>query len=160
MEVDPPPREYCTRNITLRGPYSPLETKIFSAVRIGTWKSVQVERDSVNSVLLDTDPQDVHERLIVAASITEAHNAETLTARSTTLMPNIHGFGALMTLLFCPTMQIKRNVNKTKYVCVLAGLGFDKETYKPLYEEHDIVLNLDADILKDDLELVSVVYIF
>ncbi|XP_067635728.1 probable ATP-dependent RNA helicase spindle-E [Eurosta solidaginis] len=155
MEVDPPPREYCTRTIQLRGPYSALETKIFSAVRIGTWKSVGVERDSVNSVLIDTDPQDVHERLIVAASITEAQNAETLTARATTLMPNIHGFGALMTLLFCPTMQIKRNVNKTKYVAILAGLGYDKETYKPLYEEHDIVLNLDCDILKDDLELIN-----
>ncbi|XP_054743401.1 probable ATP-dependent RNA helicase spindle-E [Anastrepha obliqua] len=155
LEVDPPPREYCTKAINLRGPYSALETKICSAVRIGTWKSVNVERDSVNSVLIDTDPQDVHERLIVAASITEAQSAETLTARSTTLMPNIHGFGALMTLLFCPTMQIKRNSNKTKYVTVLAGLGYNEETYKPLYEEHDIVLNLDSEILKDDIELIN-----
>ncbi|XP_011209559.2 probable ATP-dependent RNA helicase spindle-E [Bactrocera dorsalis] len=155
VEVDPPPREYCTKTINLRGPYSALETKIFSAVRIGTWKSVHVERDSVNSVLIDTDPQDVHERLIVAASITEAQNTETLTARATTLMPNIHGFSALMTLLFCPTMQIKRNINKTKYVAILAGLGYNKDNYKPLYEEHDIVLNLDADITKDDLELIN-----
>lgn len=70
-------------------------------------------------------------------------------------MPNIHGFGALMTLLFCPTMQIKCNKTQTKYVAILAGLGCDEQTCNSLFSDHDIVLNLDVDILPDDLELVK-----
>uniref|UniRef100_A0A1I8NW04 Probable ATP-dependent RNA helicase spindle-E n=1 Tax=Stomoxys calcitrans TaxID=35570 RepID=A0A1I8NW04_STOCA len=154
-DVEPPPLRNCNKILKLRGPFSPLETKIFSAVRAGTWKCVDIERDSVNSVMLDTDPQDVHERLIVAAGITETQSGETIVARSTTLMPNIHGFGALMTMLFCPTMQVKRNSSCTKYVAILAGLGFDPHTYNPLYGEHDVVLNLDVEIKKEDFELIN-----
>ncbi|KNC29819.1 hypothetical protein FF38_01512, partial [Lucilia cuprina] len=155
FDIPSPPKQLCNKLIKLRGPYSPLETKIFSAVRVGEWKCVQIERESVNSVLLDTDPQDVHERLVVAADVTETQTGETIIARSTTLMPNIHGFGALMTMMFCPTMQIKRNKERTKYVAILAGLGYDEHTYKPLYGEHDIVLNLDVEIEKEDFEMIN-----
>ncbi|XP_075146643.1 tudor domain containing 9 protein spindle E [Haematobia irritans] len=154
-DVEPPPMKICNKVVKLRGPFSPLETKIFSAVRAGTWKCVQIERESVNSVMIDTDPQDVHERLVVAAGITETQTGETIVARSTTLMPNIHGFGALMTMLFCPTMQIKRNSSCTKYVAILAGLGYAPETYKPLYGEHDVVLNLDVEIKSEDIEVIN-----
>ncbi|KAM7362904.1 tudor domain containing 9 protein spindle E [Cochliomyia hominivorax] len=154
-DVEPPPKQLCNKIIKLRGPYSPLETKIYSVVRVGEWKCVQIERESVNSVLLDTDPQDVHERLVVAADITESQTCETIVARATTLMPNIHGFGSLMTMIFCPTMQIKRNKDRTKYVSILAGLGYDEQTYKPLYGEHDVVLNLDVEIEKEDFEMIN-----
>lgn len=159
-DVEPPPLKICNKIVKLRGPYSPLETKIYSAVRAGTWKCVDIERESVNSVLLDTDPQDAHERLIVAAGITENQVGDTIVARSTTLMPNIHGFGALMTMLFCPTMQIKRNSSCTKYVAILAGLGYAPRTYKPLYGEHDVVLNLDVEIETEDFEMVSCLFLF
>lgn len=159
FDIEPPPKELCNKFIKLRGPYSPLETKIYSAIRVGQRKCVQIERESVNSVLIDTDPQDVHERLVVAADITETQSGETILARGTTLMPNIHGFGALMTMMFCPTMQIKRNKEKTKYVSILAGLGYDEHTYKPLYGEHDVVLNLDVEIEKEDFEMVRKIVI-
>lgn len=154
LDTEPPPRELCRRQMRLRGPFSPLETNIYSAIRIGAWKTVQIDRESVNYISLDSDPSDMYERLTVAAEITETHNGDALTARNTTRMPNIHGFGALMTMLFCPTMQIKCNKTRTKYVAILAGLGYDEQTYNPLYGEHDIVLNLDVDILPDDIELV------
>ncbi|XP_055923260.1 probable ATP-dependent RNA helicase spindle-E [Eupeodes corollae] len=154
LEIDPPPPELCLNNIFLRGPFSPLEAKIFSATRVGAWKGVHVERESVNSILVDADPQDVHERLIVAAGVSESVDRSSLTARQTTLMPNIHGFASLMTLIFCPTMQIHRNSSKSKYVSILAGLGHD-ENYKSLFEEHDMVLHLDSEILTSDLELIN-----
>ncbi|XP_005191065.1 probable ATP-dependent RNA helicase spindle-E [Musca domestica] len=154
-DIPPPPLTMCNKMIRLRGPFSPLETKIFSTVRAGSWKSVEIERDSVNSVLLDTDPQDVHERLYVAAGVTATQSGETIVARATTLMPNIHGFGALMTMLFCPTMQIKRNSSCTKYVAILAGLGYNPTNYKPLYAEHDVVLNLDVEIKTEDFEMIN-----
>lgn len=155
MDFEPPPKQLCNKVIKLRGPYSPLETRIYSALRVGQFKCVKVERDSVNSALIDTDPQDVHERLIVAADITESQSGDTILARATTLMPNIHGFGALVTMMFCPTMQIKRNKECTKYVGILAGLGYEERTYKPLFGEHDIVLNLDVEIEQEDFEMVT-----
>lgn len=155
VDVEPPAKELCNKSIKLRGPYSPIEMNLFSAIRVGAWKTVTVERDSVNFIQVDSNPKDMYERLVVAAGITESSNGDILVARGTSLMPNIHGFGALMTLLFCPTVQIKVNKTQTKYVTILAGLGYDEKTRSSLYGDHDIVLNLDVDLLPDDLELVS-----
>ncbi|KAI9579641.1 hypothetical protein GQX74_000429 [Glossina fuscipes] len=151
----PPPTELCNKVIKLRGPYSPLETRIFSATNAGCLKSTQIEGNSVNSVLIDTDPQDVHERLIVAADVTENASNSIIIARDTTLMPNIHGFAALVTMMFCPTMQIERNRAHTKYINILAGLGYDEHTFKPLYGEHDLILNLDAEFDTNDFQLIN-----
>lgn len=147
---EPPPLNKCANYIKLRGPFSPLETKVYAAIRAGIWKSVNIERESVNSVLIDTDPQDVHERLLVAAGISEMQDGGSIVARATTLMPNIHGFGALMTLLFCPTVQTKCNKNRNKYAALLAGLGYNERTGKPLYGEHDVILNLDVALDQED----------
>uniref|UniRef100_A0A1A9UDK7 Probable ATP-dependent RNA helicase spindle-E n=1 Tax=Glossina austeni TaxID=7395 RepID=A0A1A9UDK7_GLOAU len=155
MRIQPPPKQLCTRILHLRGPFSPIETNIYSAISMGSCKAVQAERDSVNFMLIDPDPKDAYERLTVAAGITESQNGENLVIRGTTLMPNIHGFCALMTLLFCPTMQLKCNKGQTKYVSIIAGLGYDEETFESLYKEHDIVLNLDVDLLPDDIELIN-----
>ncbi|KNC34771.1 hypothetical protein FF38_01968 [Lucilia cuprina] len=155
MDIEPPPKHLCNKTLKLRGPFSPIELNLFSAIRAGTWKTVSLERESVNFIQVDSNPKDMYERLVVAADITESSNGDILVARATTLMPNIHGFGALMTLLFCPTMQIKCNKTQTKYVAILAGLGYDECTHNSLFGDHDIVLNLDVDILPDDLELIN-----
>ncbi|KAH8269871.1 hypothetical protein KR026_003201, partial [Drosophila bipectinata] len=139
--------------VTLKGPFSPLETSMFSTIRVGLWKSVKIDKCSVNAILLDSDPQDNHDQLIVSHSTVESCNGDELTARGTTLMPNIHGFAPLMTMLFCPTMQIKCNKECTKYVSILAGLGFDKETMQPYFEEHDMVINLDVNLYEDDVRM-------
>lgn len=75
--------------------------------------------------------------------------------RETTLMPHIRGFGPLMAMLFCPTMQINRDKNKSRYVSVLTGLGYDDLKRKPIYEEHDAILYMDAVISLTDIEIVS-----
>uniref|UniRef100_A0A1A9UIK5 Probable ATP-dependent RNA helicase spindle-E n=1 Tax=Glossina austeni TaxID=7395 RepID=A0A1A9UIK5_GLOAU len=156
IDVDhPPPTELCNKVIKLHGPYSPLETTICSVTNAGCLKSVRIEGNSVNAVLIDTDPQDVHERLIVAADIAENVSNNVIIARDTTLMPNIHGFAALVTMIFCPTMQIQRNTTHTKYVNILAGLGHDEYTFKPLYDEHDLILNLDAEFDTEDIQLIN-----
>lgn len=49
----------------LRGPFSPLEMKVFGMTRSSQGKNIQVEWNSVNSVLLDAEPQDPHERLVI-----------------------------------------------------------------------------------------------
>ncbi|KAH8307656.1 hypothetical protein KR044_007309 [Drosophila immigrans] len=153
-DLEPPPLDKCNQTIRLRGPFSPLETTMCSMLRIGLYKTVKIDRESVNAVLLDTDPQDRHDQMVVAASVAQTEN-DTLTARGNTLMPNIHGFSALMAMLFCPTMQMKCNKERTKYVSVLAGLGFNPKTMQSHFEEHDMIINLDVAILKDDIRIIN-----
>lgn len=141
--------------IFLKGPFSPLETKIYSAMRLGGLKTVTVENNSSNSILLDNDPQDTHEKLIVATSMTEAKSNGNLTVRETTIMPNIHGFAPLMALLFCSTMEINRDLTKSRYASILTGLGFDPITNQSLYEEHDMIFCLDTEISQSDLEIIN-----
>lgn len=141
--------------ILLKGPYSPLETKIYSAMRLGALKTVTVENHSSNSILLDNDPQDTHEKLIVGTSMTESKSNGNLTVRETTIMPNIHGIAPLMALLFCPTMEVNRDSSKSRYSSILTGLGFDPITNQSLYEEHDMIFCLDTEISQSDLEIIN-----
>ncbi|XP_052835812.1 probable ATP-dependent RNA helicase spindle-E [Drosophila gunungcola] len=154
-DLSPPPQDRCNTVVMLKGPYSPLESTMYSTIRVGVWKTVKIDSASVNAVLLDADPQDQHDQMIVAHTTVETANGQALTARGTTLMPNVHGFGALMVMLFCPTMQIKCNKTCTKYVSILAGLGCDPVTKEPYFEEHDMVINLDVNILEDDVNLIN-----
>lgn len=154
-EIIIPADTKCLVRVPLNGPHSPLETRIYSAMRIGNFKSVAIEQTSVNSVMLDSDPQDNHERLLVAVNVTEQFESQKLTARSVSLMPNIHGFGALMALIFAPEIQIKQNAGGSKYTAVLCGLGFEEFTGKSLYEEHDILMYLDVELSQQDIQTVN-----
>jgi ATP-dependent RNA helicase TDRD9 len=53
----------------LKGPFNPLEMKIYGKVKSLLGKAIRVEEDSVNAVLLDDQPGDAHERVLVAASV-------------------------------------------------------------------------------------------
>jgi len=55
--IEPPAKELCKNQIYLSGPYSPLETKIYAKVLSGMMKPVRIDNQSVNSVLLESDPQ-------------------------------------------------------------------------------------------------------
>ena len=58
-----------THEIRLSGPSSPLEMKVYGKVNALRGRSVTVNIDSVNSVMLDDLPGDRHERLLVAAQV-------------------------------------------------------------------------------------------
>jgi ATP-dependent RNA helicase TDRD9 len=53
---------YAVIQVTLRGPNSPLEMKLYNLTQVGMSRMVNIEWNSVNSVLLDTEPQDPHDR--------------------------------------------------------------------------------------------------
>lgn len=61
-DVEPPQINLCKIKIDLRGPYSPLEIPIHNCTRDKTARSISIDGSSVNSILLDSDPQDAHER--------------------------------------------------------------------------------------------------
>lgn len=152
-QVALPPRHIRTKEIRLQGPFSPLEIPIYSMTEACRMRSVKIDALSVNSVILDNDPHQKSERYIVAASVGDAAKMNELSVRATTLMPNIRGFGAMMALIFCHTMEMKRDDEKTKFVALRTGLGYEND--RPIFEEHDIIFNLDTEITLDDIHEVS-----
>lgn len=48
----------------LKGPYNPLEMSVNGINHNAVSKIIRIESQSVNSVLLDTDPNDYHERQV------------------------------------------------------------------------------------------------
>lgn len=59
-----------------------------------------------------------------------------------------------MALIFCPTVEMKRDASNSKYIGMLAGLGCDAED-NPIFEEHDMVFNFDVEITAEDLEMIN-----
>lgn len=53
----------------LQGPYSPLEMRMFGKPYALLGSTLKIEDDSVNSVMLDDQPGDNHERVLVAAYV-------------------------------------------------------------------------------------------
>lgn len=54
-DVEAPPIRICNLEINLRGPFSPLETTLYSTMRSGQAKTITVDQLSVNSIMLDND---------------------------------------------------------------------------------------------------------
>ncbi|XP_014672536.1 PREDICTED: putative ATP-dependent RNA helicase TDRD9, partial [Priapulus caudatus] len=142
--------------VQLRGPHSPLEMKIHGMTTISKVRRVIVERDSVNSVLLDSEPNDSHARLIVAAGVGLSPSGTTITARNTSLLPNIHGLPALAALLFCPYAELRADRAKTRYTGALCGLGPDKRAAgNSLFSDHDIEICFDTHFDINDLVMIK-----
>ncbi len=70
-------------------------------------RATKIDRESVNSIALDDEPHDTHDRLMIAALVGLNQPRTVMQARNTTLMPNIHGLPGLMALLFCPTAELR-----------------------------------------------------
>ncbi|XP_060805355.1 probable ATP-dependent RNA helicase spindle-E [Amyelois transitella] len=153
-EIELPAAKDCNSEVVLKGPYTPLETTLHNLMYASREKMVQVEWNSVNSVLLDTDPQEVYERLVVAANVGQNQTSSKLTLRHTTLMPNIPGLPAIIALLFCPVAELRRDAEATRYVSVLCGLGSGEDA-TPYFPEHDLLLNIDADLTVEDIGLIN-----
>ncbi|CAD0203892.1 unnamed protein product [Chrysodeixis includens] len=153
-EIEPPSAKDCDSDVSLKGPFSPLETSVHNLMYSSRDKNVHIEWNSVNSVLLDTEPQERYERLLVAATVGCNQEGTTLTLRHTTLMPNIPGLPAIIALLFCPVAELRRNSTRSRYVSALCGLG-SSEAGAPYLPEHDLLVNIDADLDVHDIGLIN-----
>ena len=77
MEHDnvPEPRFQNAAPHKLKGPYSPLEVKMHCKVNSLLGNVLEIEEDSVNSIILEDQPCNNHERVLVAAYVrTNASN--------------------------------------------------------------------------------------
>ncbi|XP_028166135.1 probable ATP-dependent RNA helicase spindle-E [Ostrinia furnacalis] len=149
-ELEPPNSKDCVADVCLKGPTSPLETTIHNLMYASRDQQVTIEWHSVNSVMLDTEPQEVYERLVVAADVGQNQAQSKLTLRHTTLMPNIPGLPGIMALLFCPVAELRRDPDGTRYVSALCGLGSNADA-RPYFPEHDLLVNIDADLSVEDI---------
>lgn len=145
----------CRSTMTLKGPFSPLEMQIYSMVQCSAHNKVAVEWSSVNSVLLDTDPQEEYDRLLVAGSINTSADKTRLMLRHTTMMPSLRGLPVLMGLIFAPRAVFHTNRNNTRVVSVLCGMGYDPANFRPRFGQHDIVFNLDFNLTHDDVKTIN-----
>lgn len=66
--------------------------------------------------------------------------------RNTTMLPNIPGLPALLTLIFTPRAEYRTNERRTRLTGALCGLGFDPETNRSFYPEHDMEIAFDTEI--------------
>ena len=73
----------------------------------GGLRTTRVERDSVNSIVVDSEPQDKMLRMMVASHVALNPVGSTILARDTTLLPNIHGLPHLVCLLFAPFVEMR-----------------------------------------------------
>lgn len=92
-------------------------------------------------------------RLLVAASIDQSSSGSNLTLRHTTMLPNIRGLPCLVALMFCPQAELKPDSTLCHYAAILCGLGHIDGS--PLYPEQDILVPIDFELDRVDLQNVS-----
>lgn len=147
-----PSLSLCLTQVKLLGPYSPLELALNGISRMKTSR-VAVDPSSVNSVILDEDILNLRGKFCVAAQTTINTRTNQMTIRETTMMPNIPP--VLLALIFCPAANLRRDQNKTRFVSLLTGLGFDEKRQQPFFGERDALLNIDFELTKDDVEAIN-----
>ncbi|XP_032673837.1 probable ATP-dependent RNA helicase spindle-E isoform X2 [Odontomachus brunneus] len=144
------------QKVVLHGPFSPLEVQLVHLTTAGILKHVNVEQVSVNSVLLDTCPDNPRGIFLVAQNIhQQTKGTDRLTLRNTTLLPDTPGFASLIILIFTPYMELRRDPLGVRYTGAQCGLGYDHATGLSLYPEHDLQNIFDVEITMDDLRTIN-----
>ncbi|XP_044578362.1 probable ATP-dependent RNA helicase spindle-E [Cotesia glomerata] len=152
---EPPPKDKCTNVVKMRGPFSPLEVEISSLTNAGSGRKIVISDSSVNSVIMDDNPVNPHQRLLIAGSINESAVTHNLTLYNTTLMPSIPGLLPLLCLIFAPQIELRSNSFGTQYIGVLCGLGYHEKSQHSIFPEHDMPIPFDVEITMTDLQLIN-----
>lgn len=139
----------------IKGPWSPLELDFQSLCHSSNTKQVKVDNNSVNSVVLDTEPTAPISRLLVAAYVGIEDKSGSVVARDTTIMPSVPGLLSIMAMLFSPKMELRIDIRQTKYTGVLCGLGSaPDEPDLPIYPDHDVEIVFDTCFDDEDIDSV------
>lgn len=68
---------------------------------------VKVQRDSINTVVVNPRPEDKQQRLMVAAHVLLSPAGDACLVRDTTLFPAIPGLVHLVCLMFAPVVELR-----------------------------------------------------
>ncbi|XP_015171720.1 PREDICTED: probable ATP-dependent RNA helicase spindle-E [Polistes dominula] len=152
---DPPEESECISTVNLRGPFSPLECNLKHLTIAGRDKAIYIDKNSVNSVILDNNWEEQQENLLVAGSVNQNINSNSLTLYNTTLIPAIPGLTALLALIFAPRIELRRSSIGSYFTGALCGLGYDSSTKTSIFPEHDMEVYFDVEITLDDLQDIN-----
>ncbi|XP_038599213.1 ATP-dependent RNA helicase TDRD9 isoform X2 [Tachyglossus aculeatus] len=141
---------------TLQGPYNPFELKCHSMTRISRFRSVWIEKESINSIIIRNAPEDICQRMLVAASLSINASGSSMLLRETTLLPHVPGLPALINILFSPVVELRIDKNASYFTGALCGLGWKPNVDTPVLPEHDIELAFDAQITVEDIVQINI----
>lgn len=137
----------------IHGPTSPIRMSFRSVLSKSSGYTVEVDAQSVNSILLNTDYSKPRRQMLVAASVGQTKKNRVL-ARDTTLMPNIRGLPSIMALLFAQYYRMVYNENLKCFGGAVFGIGWDDDD-QPINSNYEVELGFDVYISSDDIELIN-----
>ncbi|XP_057589558.1 ATP-dependent RNA helicase TDRD9 [Hippopotamus amphibius kiboko] len=140
----------------IHGPFNPYELKCHSLTRISKFRCVWIEKESINSVIISDSPEDLHQRMLVAASLSVNATGSTMLLRETSLLPHVPGLPALLSMLFAPVMELRVDRDGKCYTGVLCGLGWNPTTGAPILPEHDMELAFDVQFSVEDIVEINI----
>uniref|UniRef100_A0A7N5ZV17 ATP-dependent RNA helicase TDRD9 n=1 Tax=Anabas testudineus TaxID=64144 RepID=A0A7N5ZV17_ANATE len=136
-------------NFSMNRIKSPLSTSLL--INVSSSRTVWIERCSINSVALNENPHYKNQRMLVAGTVSVNSTGSTrILLRDTSLMPDIPGLPALVTMLFTPIMELR-----TCYTGALCGLGWNSQTQEGILPEHDIELAFDVKFDVEDITEIN-----
>ncbi|XP_044230330.1 ATP-dependent RNA helicase TDRD9 [Thunnus albacares] len=147
-------QSYSKTKVHLHGPHSPHKIN-FHSFSHKTYKTVCIERSSINSLALNENPHYKHQRMLVAGTVSVNSTGTHILLRDTSLMPDIPGLPALITMLFTPIMELRTNEERTCYTGALCGLGWNSQTQEGILPEHDIELAFDVKFDVEDITEIN-----
>ncbi|XP_064420872.1 ATP-dependent RNA helicase TDRD9 [Latimeria chalumnae] len=142
--------------VLFHGPYNPYEIRFCSMTNISRFRSVWIERESINSVAMNDAVENQCQRILVAASVSVNASGSAMLLRDTTLMPDVHGLPALICMLFAPILELRTDRKATRFTGALCGLGWNPATNSPLLEDHDIELAFEKQFEVDDIVEINI----
>ncbi|XP_014066219.2 ATP-dependent RNA helicase TDRD9 isoform X2 [Salmo salar] len=148
-------RSFLKSKVPVHGPSSPHKVNFHSFCNVSHYRSVRIEKDSINSVALNDSPQDSHQRMLVAGVVSVNATGACILLKETTLMPHIHGLPALITMLFSPVIELRTNEERTSYTGALCGLGWNVQSQEAVLPEHDIELAFDVKFDVEDITEIN-----
>uniref|UniRef100_A0A8C6VEM3 RNA helicase n=1 Tax=Naja naja TaxID=35670 RepID=A0A8C6VEM3_NAJNA len=142
--------------VTLLGPFNAYSLKFSSMTRISRFRTILVEKESVNSVVLADAPENAFQQILVSASISVNATGSTMMLKETSLMPAIPGLPALLSMLFAPVIDLRVDESRKRYTGVLCGLGWNQSLGSPVLQDHDMELAFDVMIDADDITQINI----
>ncbi|XP_028993907.1 ATP-dependent RNA helicase TDRD9 isoform X2 [Betta splendens] len=148
-------QSYSRTNVCLHGPVSPHKIHFHSLSHKTSYKTVTIEKSSINSQALNENPHYKHQRMLVAGTVTLSSTGTFLRLGCTSLMPDIPGLPALVTMLFTPILELRTDEARTFYSGALCGLGWNSQTQEGILPERDIELAFDVKFDVEDITEIN-----
>ncbi|XP_065603258.1 ATP-dependent RNA helicase TDRD9 [Cyrtonyx montezumae] len=145
-----------THKVTVSGPFTPYEVKCNSVTQVSQFRNAVIKKRSINSVVVQDNPEYSFEQFLVAAFLSLNENGSTVFLDETSLMPPIPGLLALLSMLFAPAIELRVDKACKYFTGALCGLGWSQTRGAPLLPENDMELTFDVRLDVDDILEINI----